>query len=103
MRKEKDICESQILALREQLELVKKTHEENHLQLEAKADENKDKLQNKILELDGLLTDSRKKVKELSDFSESKFLRWKRKEHEYRHFTDSQFVSLQVCGKLRSS
>ncbi|XP_073031758.1 kinesin-like protein KIN-14J [Primulina eburnea] len=95
LRKEKDICENQILALKEELELVKKTYEENRLQLEAEADENKDKLENKILELDDLLTDSRKKVKELSDFSESKFLRWKRKEHEYRHFIDSQFVSLQ--------
>lgn len=103
LRKEKDICESQILSLKEELELVKKTYEVNRLQLETKADATKHKLEKKILELDGLLTDSRKKVKELSDFSESKFLRWKRKEHEYRHFIDSQFVSLQVCGKLRSS
>ncbi|XP_073131148.1 kinesin-like protein KIN-14J [Henckelia pumila] len=95
LRKEKDICESQISSLIEELELVKKTYEENRLQLEAKSDETKNKLQNKILELDGLLTDSRKKVKELSDFSESKFLRWKTKEHEYRHFIDSQSVSLQ--------
>ncbi|XP_073020117.1 kinesin-like protein KIN-14J [Primulina eburnea] len=95
LRKEKDTCESQILSLKEELELVKNTYEENRLQLEAKADDTKDKLEKKILELDGLLTDSRKKVKELSDFSESKFLRWKRKEHEYRHFIDSQFVSLQ--------
>ncbi|KZV31539.1 kinesin-4-like, partial [Dorcoceras hygrometricum] len=95
LRKEKDICESHILSLKEELDLVKRTYEENQFQLEAKADETKDKLEKKISELVGLLNDSRKKVKELSDFSESKFLRWKRKEHEYRQFIDSQFVSLQ--------
>ncbi|KAL0393548.1 UNVERIFIED_CONTAM: Kinesin-like protein KIN-14J [Sesamum latifolium] len=95
LRKEKDICESKILSLNEELNLAKKSYEENLFHLEAKAEESKDKLQKKIVELESLLTDSRKKIKELEDFSESKFLRWKRKEQEYKHFIDSQFGSLQ--------
>ncbi|XP_011080952.1 kinesin-like protein KIN-14J isoform X1 [Sesamum indicum] len=95
LRKEKDICESKILSLNEELNLAKKSYEENLFHLEAKAEESKDKLQKKIRELESLLTDSRKKIKELEDFSESKFLQWKRKEREYKHFIDSQFGSLQ--------
>ncbi|KAK4400803.1 Kinesin-like protein KIN-14J [Sesamum angolense] len=95
LRQEKDRCESLILSLEEEIRLTKQDYEEKCFQLEARAEETKDKLLKKILELERLLTDSRNKVKELEDFSESKFLRWKRKEHGYRHFIDSQFESLQ--------
>ncbi|KAL0447948.1 UNVERIFIED_CONTAM: Kinesin-like protein KIN-14J [Sesamum latifolium] len=94
-RQEKDRCESLILSLEEEIRLTKQDYEEKCFQLEARAEETKDKLLKKILELECLLTDSRNKVKELEDFSESKILRWKRKEHGYRHFIDSQFESLQ--------
>ncbi|KAK4488283.1 hypothetical protein RD792_004033 [Penstemon davidsonii] len=95
LRQEKNRCESQILSLKEELALTKKNYEENLLQLEAKAEETKDNLQKKILELECLLTDSSNKLKELEDFSESKFLSWRRKEHGYRHCIDSQFGTLQ--------
>ncbi|PIN15103.1 Kinesin (KAR3 subfamily) [Handroanthus impetiginosus] len=100
LRKEKGSRESQIISLNEELTLAKKSYEEHVFQLEAKAEETQDKLQKKILELERLLADSKKKVKELEDFSESKFLRWKRKEKGYRHFIDSQYGSLQ---ELRSA
>ncbi|KAG8374958.1 hypothetical protein BUALT_Bualt10G0049800 [Buddleja alternifolia] len=95
LRKQKDSCESLILSLKEEFILAKKSYEENLFQLEANAEETKDKLQKKILELECLLTDSWKKIKELEDFSESKFMRWKRKEQCYRNFIDSQSGSLQ--------
>lgn len=100
LRKEKDHYESQILSLKQELELAKTTYEENQLQLETHAKETKVQLEKRITELECLLADSRNKVKELEDFSESKFLRWKRKEHRYVHFINSQFGSLQVCFKL---
>ncbi|CAA0812176.1 P-loop nucleoside triphosphate hydrolases superfamily protein with CH (Calponin Homology) domain [Striga hermonthica] len=100
MRIEKDSCVSQILSLNEELVLAKKSFEEDLLQLEAKAEDTKEKLQKKILELECLLANSNKKVKELEEFSESKFLRWKRKEQGYRHFIDSQSGSIR---ELRSS
>ncbi|KAL2547543.1 P-loop nucleoside triphosphate hydrolase superfamily protein with CH (Calponin-like proteiny) domain [Forsythia ovata] len=95
LRKEKDDYETQISSLKQELKLAKRTYEENQLQLETHAKETKVQLEKRILELDCLLADSRKKVKELEDFSESKFLIWKRKEHRYMHFIDSQFGSLQ--------
>lgn len=95
LRKEKDICESQILSLNEKFTLAKTSYEENLLQLESKAEDTKDKLEKKILELESLLADSRKKTKELEDFSESKLLRWKRKEQRYREFIDSKVGSIQ--------
>ncbi|KAL0327782.1 UNVERIFIED_CONTAM: Kinesin-like protein KIN-14J [Sesamum angustifolium] len=79
LKQEKDRCESLILSLEEEIRLTKQDYEEKCFQLEARAEETKDKLLKKILELERLLTDSRNKVKELEDFSESKFLRWKRK------------------------
>ncbi|GER33073.1 P-loop nucleoside triphosphate hydrolasessuperfamily protein with CH (Calponin Homology) domain [Striga asiatica] len=100
MRKEKDSCVSQILSLNEELALAKKSFEKDLLQLEAKAEDTKEKLQKKILELECLLANSNKKVKELEEFSESKFLRWKRKEQGYRHFIDSQSGSIR---ELRSA
>ncbi|KAL8556812.1 hypothetical protein ACS0TY_004324 [Phlomoides rotata] len=95
LREEKDSCESQILSLNEELALVKRNYEENLFQLERKAEETKNILLKKIQELECFLTDSRKRVKELEDFSESKILRLKRKEQGYRHFIDSKFGSLQ--------
>ncbi|KAL8543641.1 hypothetical protein ACS0TY_004278 [Phlomoides rotata] len=95
LREEKDSCESQILSLNEELALVKRNYEENLFQLESKAEETKNILLKKIQELECFLTDSRKRVKELEDFSESKILRLKRKEQGYRHFIDSKFGSLQ--------
>ncbi|CAA2966701.1 kinesin KP1 [Olea europaea subsp. europaea] len=95
LRKEKDHYESQILSLKQELELAKTTYEENQLQLETHAKETKVQLEKRITELECLLAHSRNKVKELEDFSESKFLRWKRKEHRYVHFINSQFGSLQ--------
>ncbi|KAL7123012.1 hypothetical protein ACP275_01G079700 [Erythranthe tilingii] len=95
LRNEKHNCESQILSLNEELTLAKKSHEDNLFQLETKAEETKENLQKKIRELECLLANSSKRVKELEDFSESKFLRWKRKEQSYMHCIDSQFGSIQ--------
>ncbi|KAG6391112.1 hypothetical protein SASPL_148861 [Salvia splendens] len=95
LRKERGVCESQILSLNEKLTLAQISYEENILQLKSKAEESKDKLEKKILNIESLLTDSRKKVKELEDSSESKLMRWKRKEQRYRQFIDSKVVSVQ--------
>ncbi|KAL6501719.1 hypothetical protein OROGR_026852 [Orobanche gracilis] len=100
LRKEKDSCDSEILSLNEKLTLDKNSYKKDLFQLEARAEETEEKLQKKILELECLLTDSSKKVKELENFSESKFLQWKRKEQGYRHFLDSQSGTLQ---ELRSA
>lgn len=97
LKKEKDTCECQISSLKEELSLGIKDHEQNYFQLEAKAEQNKDELQKKIVELEHLLTDSKHKVQELEDFIASESLRWKRKEHQLGNIISSQFQTLQVC------
>uniref|UniRef100_A0A5B6YQ47 Kinesin-like protein n=1 Tax=Davidia involucrata TaxID=16924 RepID=A0A5B6YQ47_DAVIN len=95
LMKEKDQNDTQILALKQELELAKQTHEKHCLQLETQAKETKVELDKNLMDLECLLTDSRKKVKELEVFSESKSLRWKKKELSYKSFMDFQFGSLQ--------
>ncbi|XP_051151324.1 kinesin-like protein KIN-14J [Andrographis paniculata] len=95
LEKEKESCERNIVLLSEEFTSAKKSYEENILKLKSKADETKDKLEKKILELECLLNNSRKKIKEMEDFSESKYLGWKRKEQGYRHSVDSQLGSIQ--------
>lgn len=84
LTKENDHCNFEISKLKEELELAKGTYEKNYLQLETQAAETKIELEK-----------SRKKVKELEKFTESKFLRWKRKERGYKSFMDFQSGSLQ--------
>ncbi|CAI9094080.1 OLC1v1029737C1 [Oldenlandia corymbosa var. corymbosa] len=100
---EKDHYEIKLSALKQEMELAKKTHENNCSQLEIQASKSKADLQSKILELELLLNDSRKKVKELENFAQSKSLRWRRKEHNYQHFIDSHQASLQDLRTVSDS
>ncbi|GFZ01375.1 P-loop nucleoside triphosphate hydrolases superfamily protein with CH (Calponin Homology) domain-containing protein [Actinidia rufa] len=95
LMQEKDHAEFQISALKQQLELAKKTHEMHCFQLETQAKETKVELEKKLMELEYLLTDSRDRIKDLEAFSESKSLRWKKKELTYKRVLDSQSGLLQ--------
>ncbi|XP_076888993.1 kinesin-like protein KIN-14J [Bidens hawaiensis] len=95
LRKENDNNNLEISKLNQQLEVTKNTYEARCLQLETHAMEIKSDLENKISNLENLLTDSRKKVKELEKFTESKFQRWKKKECGYKKFIDFQHGSLK--------
>lgn len=97
LRKENDDCNSEISELKQELEVTKDTYEKRCLQLETNAMEIKSELQKKMMNLENSLTDSKKKVKELEKFTESKFLRWKKKERGYKNFMDFQSGSLKVC------
>nr|GMC87322.1 kinesin KP1 [Ipomoea batatas] len=103
LQKDKDHHEMQISSLNHELELCKKTYEEKCLQLETHAEKTTIELGNKIMELEYLLTDSKKKAEELEAFSESKLLKWKRKEHVYKHFIESQSGSLQALRMASES
>ncbi|XP_057510265.1 kinesin-like protein KIN-14J isoform X2 [Actinidia eriantha] len=95
LMQEKDHAEFQISALKQQLELAKKTHEMHCFQLETQAKETKVELEKKLMELEYLLTDSRNRIKDLEAFSESKSLTWKKKELTYKRILDSQSGLLQ--------
>ncbi|XP_076928927.1 kinesin-like protein KIN-14J, partial [Bidens hawaiensis] len=95
LRKENDNNSLEISKLNQQLEVTKNTYETRCLQLETHAMEIKSDLEDKISNLENLLTDSRKKVKELEKFTEFKFQRWKKKERGYKKFIDFQHGSLK--------
>ncbi|KAJ6705558.1 KINESIN-4-LIKE ISOFORM X1 [Salix purpurea] len=81
--------------LKHELEITKTAHEEHCLLLQMQAEETKVQLEKKLKEFDFFLTESKKRVKELESFSESKYQRWKSKEGTYRSFIDHQFRALQ--------
>ena len=83
IRKEKEDCEIEISRLREELESTKRTHENWCVQLEEDAKEAKLELKKQLKKSELELVDSRKKVKELESFAESKSKRWRRKERTY--------------------
>ncbi|KAK9072912.1 hypothetical protein SSX86_009348 [Deinandra increscens subsp. villosa] len=95
LRKENDDFNLEISKLKKELEVTRDAYEDRCLQLETHAMEIKSELEEKIINLEGLLTDSRKKVKEHEKFTESKFLRWKKKERGYKNFMNFQ------CGSLK--
>jgi kinesin family protein C2/C3 len=97
LRKQKDHSDMEIMKLKQELEVAKRTHEDHCLQLETTAKEAKVELEKKLNELECLLVDSRKKVEELEAFSESKLRRLKKKERIYKNFIDCHFGALQVC------
>ncbi|KAI3687550.1 hypothetical protein L1987_81247 [Smallanthus sonchifolius] len=95
LRKENNDRNLEISKLKQEFEVTRDTYENRCLQLEANAMEIKSELEKKIINLENLLTDSRKKVKELEKFTESKFIRWKKKERGYKNFMDFQYGSLK--------
>lgn len=97
LMEDNDHYKMQISSLDTELESSKHAHEKDRLQLEAQLEQTRVESENKILELQCLLSESTKKVQELEAFSESKLVKLKRRELGYKHFIDSHFGSLQVC------
>lgn len=97
LKKDKIQNDIVISRLREELESSKQMHERHCLQLAAQTEDTKVALEEKLKELECLLSDSRKKVDELQSFSEAKQKRWKNKECSYQSFIDQQFGALKVC------
>lgn len=64
--------------------MTKRTYEKYCFQLETQAKAAKVELQNKIVELECLFADSRKKVEDHQALTQSKYRRWKRKELGYK-------------------
>ncbi|RYR19360.1 hypothetical protein Ahy_B03g064124 isoform F [Arachis hypogaea] len=95
LKKEKVRNEIEVSTLKQELEMIKRTHEEHVLQLESQATESKVEYLKRISELESLLADARKQVKELEAFSESRSVNWKNKERTYLSFVDCQSRAFQ--------
>ncbi|XP_073116580.1 kinesin-like protein KIN-14M isoform X6 [Elaeis guineensis] len=95
LMKEKENSDNIVSKLKEDLETTKKSYEQQCLQLETKAKETKEELEQRIKAVEFLLAESRKKTKELETFSESKSQNWKQKAHVVHNLIDLQLQSVQ--------
>ncbi|XP_052179784.1 kinesin-like protein KIN-14K [Diospyros lotus] len=95
LAKEKNQIHQEILSLKQELEIARKSKEESCLQLTKDAEGAQGKLVEKLTEVDQLLSESRNRVKELEAYSELKNQRWNKKEHIYQIFTEFQLGALR--------
>lgn len=96
LKKEKVRSETEICALKQELEMVKRAHEEVSLQSELRAKESEAENEKRIGELECRIADARNQVKKLEALLESKSLKWKNKEHTYQSFINHQFGAFKV-------
>lgn len=96
LKQENVRCEIEISALKQELEVVKKAHEELRVQSELRAEECKSEYVKRIRELECGLADARNQANKLEAFMESKSLRWKNKENTYQSFINYQFGAFKV-------
>lgn len=103
LKKDKVRNEIEISALKQDLEMAKRSHEEHVLQLEVQASESKAEYEKRIRELKCQLADAKTQVKELETFSESRYLNWKNKEHTYQSFLNQQFGAFKELKAVMKS
>lgn len=92
LKKEKEHSDAELSKLKQELEIVKETHEKQFLELKLNA-------QKANIELEKQLKDSELRVveaKELEKLCETKTQRWEKKEQTYKSFINHQSEALQV-------
>ncbi|KAJ8773027.1 hypothetical protein K2173_028204 [Erythroxylum novogranatense] len=103
--REKEQKNLELSALKQELEIVKKTHEMRCLQMETETKGSKVGLEAKVKELEHLLEDSRSRMKVLDALSKSKSQNWNKKEDIFRSFMEFQIGAIQElrssCGTVR--
>ncbi|CAH8255956.1 unnamed protein product [Arabidopsis lyrata] len=95
LRKEKERSDAEIRKLKQELKVVKETHENQCLDLEAKAQKTRDELEKKLKDAEFHAVDSSRKVKEFEKLCQSKSQRWEKKECIYQNFIDNHSGALQ--------
>ncbi|XP_074304037.1 kinesin-like protein KIN-14J [Silene latifolia] len=95
LARERDERDSEIRALKQELEIVKLSYEKHVSTLESEAKSTETELLHKINELQCSLEDSRKNEKQLEEISEQEIQKFKGRELRYNCFIDSQFSDIQ--------
>ncbi|KAK1307487.1 Kinesin-4 [Acorus calamus] len=101
--KEKENKDLIITGLKQQIETANKSYEQQCLQLETESKEERMRLEDRIKELENLLSESRKRSEELEEFSKSKVQKWNEKEDIYKNFVNFQLESLRDLRKASVS
>ncbi|KAL9375048.1 hypothetical protein Peur_031927 [Populus x canadensis] len=95
LTKEQEQRDLELSALKQELELVKQTHELHRLQMETEAKAAKGGLEGRLKELGIHLEDSRNQVRVLEAYSQSKSKTFNKKEHIFKSFVELQFGALK--------
>ncbi|KAL9684660.1 hypothetical protein QQ045_022101 [Rhodiola kirilowii] len=93
--KDKDHTDLQILALKDDLDMTKRTFGNLLSELETHARETKLEMENKVKDLEFLLIESRKKFHDVEDLYASESLLWEQKESTFKGSLELQSRSLQ--------
>lgn len=102
LKKEKELSDAEIRKLKQELKVVKETHANQCLELEAQAQNSKVELESKLKDAELQVAESTRKVKELEKLYLSKSQKWEKKECTYQSFIDNQFGALQVWASIYS-
>ncbi|KAJ0265715.1 Kinesin-like protein KIN-14J [Hirschfeldia incana] len=95
LKKEKEHNDAEIRKLKQELKVVKETHENQCLDFEAKAQNDKVEMEKKLKEAESQAADATRKVKELEKLCQYKSQNWKQKECTYQSFINNQYGALQ--------
>ncbi|CAN6971038.1 unnamed protein product [Brassica rapa subsp. trilocularis] len=98
LKKEKELSDAEIRKLKQELKVVKETHANQCLDLEAKSQNSKVELESKLKNAELQVAESTRKVKELEKLYLSKSQKWEKKECTYQSFIDNQFGALQALN-----
>ena len=98
LKKEKELSDAEIRKLKQELKVVKETHANQCLEIEAKAQNSKVELESKLKDAELQVAESTRKVKELEKLYLSKSQKWEKKEDTYQSFIDNQFGALQALN-----
>ncbi|WZZ13081.1 hypothetical protein YC2023_106170 [Brassica napus] len=98
LKKEKELSDAEIRKLKQELKVVKETHANQCLELEAQAQNSKVELESKLKNAELQVAQSTRKVKELEKLYLSKSQKWEKKECTYQSFIDNQFGALQALN-----
>ncbi|KAH0909427.1 hypothetical protein HID58_032748 [Brassica napus] len=98
LKKEKELSDAEIRKLKQELKVVKETHANQCLELEAQAQNSKVELESKLKDAELQVAQSTRKVKELEKLYLSKSQKWEKKECTYQSFIDNQFGALQALN-----
>nr|VDD12691.1 unnamed protein product [Brassica rapa] len=95
LKRKKERSDAELSKLKQELQVLKETHEKQFLELELYAQETKTVLEKQLEESELRVVDSTNKVKELEKLCEIKTKIWEKKEQTYKSFIHNQSEALQ--------
>lgn len=96
LKKEKERSDAKLSKLKQEIEVVKETHEKQLLELKSNAEKAKVELEKQLKDSELRVVYSTEKAKEFEKLCETKTKGWEKKEETYKSFINHQSEALQV-------